>query len=287
MKNIFFLLFLFIISLTSYCQKVGINFLAGTSNYEGDLQDKFFTFSQPRFAFGAGVSYKASPNISLRAGITFAGVAADDRKNAKVAFRNLNFKSPLTEFHIALEYYLFDLDENKFSPYFFGGLAVYNFNPYTYDTLGVKYFLRPLSTEGEGFYQNRKEYSLTQFSIPFGGGVKFVLSDKIRVGIEVGLRKLFTDYLDDVSTDYIDPAVLLANRGPKAVELAFRGGELKTGATYPTGFLKRGEPKNKDWYYFTGVTLSFRLPGRGEIDDRWIKNPRAKNTHTGCPKKVR
>jgi hypothetical protein len=59
-----------------------------------------------------------------------------------------------------------------------------------------------LSTEGQGIYPDKKPYSLWQPTIPFGGGVKFAITENLRIGFEIGLRKLFTDYLDDVSTSY-------------------------------------------------------------------------------------
>ena len=269
----------------SYAQKLNVDFFAGTSNYEGDLQSKFFTFKQSGVAAGVGLSYQLSNRIFIRSGFTFGKVGADDKKNPTVlSFRNLNFTSSIKELHAAAEYYLFNLDDVRFSPYVFGGVAVFHFNPYTYDTSGTKYFLQPLSTEGQGFYQNRKPYSLTQFAIPFGVGAKYALNNNIKIGLEIGMRKLFTDYLDDVSTTYIDQNLLLANKGPKALELAFRAAEISNTETYPVIFPKRGEPKNKDWYYFTGITLSFRLPGRGEIDDRW--KPANGKSRLGCPSRV-
>lgn len=86
------------------------------------------------------------------------------------------------------------------------------------------------------------------------------------MGVEFGVRKLFTDYLDDVSTTYVDQNLLLLNRGAKAVELAFRGGELKNGATYPADGTQRGGNKAKDWYYFTGITASFRIGGSDRVE---------------------
>lgn len=70
------------------------------------------------------------------------------------------------------------------------------------NSAGNKYYLKPLSTEGLGFLENRPYYKINQVSIPFGGGVKFALNDNVRLGFEVGMRKLFTNYLDDVSTTY-------------------------------------------------------------------------------------
>ncbi|HUS03564.1 MAG TPA: DUF6089 family protein [Chitinophagaceae bacterium] len=283
MRKISLLFALLAISLISFSQKLNLNLFLGVANYEGDMHANFFTFTQPGAAIGGGLSYQLSDRAYVRAGVTFASLSADDKKNPKVYFRNLNFKSSIEEFHLAGEYYLLNMDDIKFSPYVFAGVAVYHFNPYTKDTAGTKYFLQPLSTEGQGFTAGREPYSLTQFAIPFGGGIKFALSDNIKLGIEVGMRKLFTDYLDDVSTTYVDPNILLANRGPKALELAYRGGEINNNETYPVTLTKRGEPKNKDWYYFTGLTLSFRFPAKGEFKGGWDKPGSRKKYIMGCP----
>jgi opacity protein-like surface antigen len=284
MRKISLLFALAAITSISFSQKLNLNLFLGTSNYEGDMQANFFTFTQPGLAIGGGLSYQVTERFHIRAGITYASIQADDKKNPKVYFRNLNFKTSLQEFHLAGEYYLLTDEISKISPYVFGGIAVYHFNPYTTDTAGTKYFLPPLSTEGQGFTPGREPYSLTQFAIPFGGGIKYAISDNIKLGIEVGMRKLFTDYLDDVSTTYVDPNVLLANRGSKALELAYRGGEINNNETYPVVLTKRGEPKNKDWYYFTGLTLSYRFPAKGDFKGGWDKPGSRKKYIMGCPK---
>ncbi len=247
-----------LLSMNTDAQKFHVNLFAGASNYQGDLQDKRFTFSQSHFAGGLGLTYDLTDQFALKGGVVLARVSGEDKLGRNV-LRNLNFTTNLTEFNLGGEYYITPLNEHALTPYIFAGIALYHFNPYTHDTTGVKYFLKPLSTEGEGFATGVKNYNLTQVAIPFGGGVKLALSDNINVGIEFGLRKLFTDYLDDVSTRYVDQADLLANRGPKAVELAYRGNELKNGAPYPAAGTIRGGSKNKDWYYLTGLTMSFRL----------------------------
>ena len=106
--------------------------------------------------------------------------------------------------------------------------------------------------------------SLTQLALPFGGGIKYNLTSQVRIALEVGLRKLFTDYLDDVSGDYASSADLLAGRGAQSLDLSYRGDELANGnPDYPAKGITRGSPKYKDFYYFTGLHLSFRL-GDGE-----------------------
>jgi len=278
MKLILLTLSIFFLTVSANAQNFHLNFFAGTSNYQGDLQDKRFTFSQSHFAGGFGLSYDLSDKFSVRSGITFGTISADD-KYGRNKFRNLNFTSGITEVNLGLEYYITRLADHALTPYVFGGVAVYHFNPYTTDTSGKKYFLRPLSTEGEGFVQGKNYYNLTQFAIPFGAGVKLSLSEDINVSLELGLRKLFTDYLDDVSTTYVDKTLLLTNRGSKAVELAYRGNELKTGSPYPAGGTKRGGAKNKDLYYFTGLTASFRFGGGGNGGG-------GKHSKYGCPANV-
>lgn len=240
-------------------QNFQFDLYAGTSNYRGDLQDQAFLFSQSHLGGGLGLSYRVTDNFYLRTALILGRVSASD-KYGKNQVRNLNFTSNITEGNLEVVYFINPLVAHSFSPYVFTGLSVYHFNPYTYDSTGKKYYLKPLSTEGEGFLPGVKNYNLTQMGIPIGAGVKLSLSDNISVGVEIGIRKLFTDYLDDVSTKYVDESLLLANRGPEAVELAYRGNELKNGILqYPPAGQKRGSPEGKDMYYFTLATLSFRL----------------------------
>ena len=261
-------------------QKLHLTTFAGVSNYQGDLQDKKFTFQQAHLGLGIGAAYELTDQLYVTAGFKAGKLSGDDKRSVKNAARNLNFSSPLTEFETGLEYDLLNLNEHRLTPYFFAGVAVFHFNPSTLDSNGNKVFLQPLGTEGQGFYNGRTRYKLTQISIPFGGGVKFALSDDIRVGVEIGLRKLFTDYIDDVSTTYVDKTLLLLNNGPQAVSLAFRGNELKTGNVYPPDGTVRGNPKSKDWYYFSGVTLSFRLGANG------MQGGYSGRNKTGCPVSV-
>jgi len=282
MKRLILLISFSIFALISQAQKsLDLDLFLGTSNYSGDLQDKRFTFSQAHLAGGLGLSYEITNHFSLRAAFKIGKISADD-KLGRNKVRNLNFSSQLTEGALDLQYLITPLGAHVLSPYVFAGVAVYHYDPYTFDSTGRKYYLKPLSTEGEGFISGRNNYSLTQFAIPFGAGVKMPLSDNINVGLEIGYRKLFNDYLDDVSKTYVDPNLLLVNRGAKAVELSYRGDELKTGSTiYPAGG-QRGNPKYNDWYYFTGLTLSFRLGNSlfGDGGGRGGKN------ELDCPKNV-
>ncbi|UEG49388.1 DUF6089 family protein [Ferruginibacter lapsinanis] len=277
--NRLFITLIFLISInTVQAQYFHLTLFGGTSNYQGDLQDKKFTFQQSHAAFGAGVIYEITDNLFARANFTTGTISGDDKQSEKNRIRNLNFTSKLTEIHLGIEYLLVNLYNHKLAPYIFTGISGYHFNPYTTATgSSTKVYLQPLGTEGQGFYKGKKKYNLNQIAIPFGGGIKFAVNDNLRLGLEIGLRKLLTDYIDDVSTDYVPQALLLSNNGQQAVDFAFRGDEITPARPYPTTSLTRGNPKSKDWYYFSGITLSYR------IDPSELKD-RNKNNKAGCPR---
>jgi Domain of unknown function (DUF6089) len=242
-------------------QRVFIGVAGGLANYNGDLLDKLYPKKITNGFIGFTVHYELQDKILIRGSYNFARVNGSDAYSEKeeLRMRNLQFESAVSEFSFVGEYYLFNLYEKRFSPYVFVGLGIFHFDPYTRDSTGRKVFLKPLSTEGQGIYPNKKPYSLWQPTIPFGGGVKFAITDNLRIGIEVGLRKTFTDYLDDVSTSYPDHNDLLAARGQTAVDFSYRTDEIPGGDTnFPTKDTQRGGSTQKDIYYFTGLNIIFR-----------------------------
>jgi hypothetical protein len=222
--------------------------------------------------------------IGLRLEATFGTVEAADKVLYKVApstfgryDRNLSFKSNITDFMLALEihplYFINRNDEDKepplLSPYLLAGVGFFSFKPQA--KLGSKWVdLQPLSTEGQGFaeYPNRKPYSLNQMNIPFGLGVKYELGTSFSLRAEVVYRKLFTDYLDDVSSTYYADPSLFANyfTGAKltnALLLSNRQYELDPAHGYNTGD-ERGNPKNKDSYFTFNLKVGYTF-GREKI----------------------
>lgn len=278
---------LFILPLTCIAQKqVNLNLFGGFSNYSGDLQEKQFTLNQSHAAFGAGLSYEIMPKLLVRGGLIIGKLSGDDKYSSKELNRrrNLNFTTMLYDASIVADYSLYDLPVKRITPYAFAGIAMFGFNPYTHDTAGAKWYLRNLSTEGQGLfeYPDRKKYKIMQFSVPFGLGVRVRITDNAYLGYEVGLRKTFTDYIDDVSKTYIDEALLASNRSAKAVELAFRSNELKNvNLPYPQDGEIRGGEKYKDWYYFSGITLSI---GLFNPSDKAILSGRGRRGSVDCPR---
>ncbi|RYY45566.1 MAG: hypothetical protein EOO06_16260 [Chitinophagaceae bacterium] len=285
MKKLTVACFALLATLTINAQRLNADLYAGAANYNGDLQGKRFSLKNSGPALGLGLSYNITNKIAVRGAATYMKVSGSDASGStdksSLNFRNLSFKSSVWEAQLALEYTFLDLEERSISPYVFAGVAAFHFNPYAKDSTGTKVYLRELGTEGQGLsqYPEKSLYKNNQLAIPFGGGFKFALNSRTQLGIELGLRKLFTDYLDDVSGTYADSSILAAARGPQAAAFAFRGGEVNAGASYPGEGAVRGNPKNKDWYYTTGIKLSYNLGSGGG-------NGSGRKSRVGCPTNI-
>ncbi|GAA4331432.1 DUF6089 family protein [Flaviaesturariibacter amylovorans] len=242
-----------------------VGLFGGVSQYQGDLQSSTFQGRFANAALGGTLSYSLTPRLALRGGLTSSALEASDRYNTKeeLRSRNLSFATGLVDASLVGEYSFFNIEDTRWSPYVFAGVGLFRVKPYTYDSSGQKWYLMPLGTEGQGLdqYPGRKAYHYTQLSIPFGGGVRFAFNDTWTLGLELSIRKTFTDYIDDVSSTYAAREDLLATRGPKAVELAFRQGEVDPTAQYPEKGAMRGQEKRKDLFYFTGLHLQYRFGG--------------------------
>lgn len=201
------------------------------------------------------------------------GGAEEDRK-----YRNLHFKSNINEVYAALELYptvLFEKYEGlkgKFRPYVLGGAGMYHFNPKAKDVDGSWVELAPLKLEGQGFaqYPDSKPYKLTQMNVVMGAGFKFYLKENMYLGFEILHRKLFTDYVDDVSHNYyIDPIHFDSNLSPADAAIARRL-YYRGIYTFPTTrpyeeFAERGDPKQNDAYFSSILRFGWRL---GQSDGR-------------------
>ena len=274
-----------LVTVSMHAQNWHLGVYGGAAAYNGDLAEKYFpAHNQTKGAVGVDLVYEYNEHLNIRGGFIYAQVAAYDKysNNAALLERNLSFQTSITEFSILGEYNIFNLYERRFTPYVFAGLAVFHYNPYANDANNLKTFLRPLSTEGEGLpgYASSKSYSLTQPAIPLGIGFKFAISDNVRIGIEAGYRKLFTDYLDDVSGTYAAESDLLAAKGQKAVDMAYRGDETPLGSpVYPVKGAQRGNANNKDSYYTLGLHLTFRLGTANDGDG----SRRGGHRYYSCP----
>lgn len=227
----------------------------GVSHYFGDLNTRF-DLSKPGLAVGIAGRYNFNPRLSVGMYGSYGNIRANDAssKNDFERVRNLNFRSNIFELSTQMEFnflrYVHGDRDYPFSPYLFGGISVFGYDPVT-EFEGVRYSLRDFGTEGQFFGE---EYSLTQMALVYGMGVKFDINTEWSVNIEVSARRLFTDYLDDVSQTYADKDELFSLRGPIAVELADRSNPLDR-EIYNIGQpgRQRGDSRNTDAFSFIRV----------------------------------
>lgn len=257
MKSLFLLLFFLPLLATS--QDFHFSSRLGAMGYNGDLKAAPITLSQTKPMLSLGARYDLTEHITARSYITYGALTATDKKGtASMQARNLDFSSKILDFELGAQYNILNLNYKWWTPYVFAGVGLYHFNPYTKDATGDKYFLRTLNTEGQGFVPGISPYSTNQLNVPLGFGVDYLLSEDHRIGLELGYRYLFTDYLDDVSGVYVAESIMQKAGGAKGVELAFRGDEVSN-RPYPVPGDIRGNPKSKDAYYYIGFTYTFRF----------------------------
>lgn len=232
-----------------HTNELGI-FLGG-SYYIGELNPSghFNSLTRP----AAGIVYRHNFNyrLAVAGSLLFGSVQGVDSRSSSYEQqqRNLSFRSHVYELAGRAEFnfveYKIGDDKHQFTPFMFLGVAAFNFDPKA--SISNQWIaLQPLKTEGQS-----KAYFRTQVSIPFGAGIRVNLAKRIGLLAEWGMRKTFTDYIDDVSTVYADPTTLT----PIAAALADRSNTAGDNIGH-----QRGNPRNKDWYSFAGLTLTFQLP---------------------------
>jgi len=281
---------------------VGIS--TGTLNYKGDLDDNLtIKFTKP--GFGLSLDWHFVKHMSLSFNAFYGWMGADDKRNTDRSrfYRNLHFYSYLTEVSMDITYQILASHKggakhrSHWSPFIFAGGGIFNYNPTAKpEAIWVQRFpnlftgvdedvdLQPLGTEGQnlsGIYPDSgfsEPYKLTQVCIPFGIGFRRKLGPRWDIQFELGMRKTFTDYLDDVSGvdrisqnsergTYADP-LLLAQTGTKSALFSDRSGYTNFGENLTTegvnGFKfqdNRGFKDQNDWYVYTNVTFSYVLIG--------------------------
>ncbi|MEQ9415125.1 MAG: DUF6089 family protein [Cyclobacteriaceae bacterium] len=209
-------------------------------NYYGDLAPRpqrvstDISFTRP----GIGLSFihRFGPRYSLKGEFMYATIKGSDVDSADPGDldngifryqRNLSFRNRIKELSVVA---VFDLFENqstyisrvRWTPYAFVGVAGFHHNPQAQAPAtdlngnplaqaGQWVDLRPLGTEGQNatlldtdVNTGIKPYKQIQVAIPFGIGARFRLNEVMDLWADIGFRYTFTDYLDDVSQNYVD-----------------------------------------------------------------------------------
>ncbi len=239
---------------------VEIGAMLGAMNYIGDLNSQSAA-GKMNIAGSALLRYDFHSRWAVQFGFAYGNIEGGNPD--AIEKRNLSFRSHIIEGSLTVQFnfvpYQTGAYAKRFTPYMFAGIGVFGFNPKTLYN-GNWYELQPLCTEGQGLsqYPDRKPYSLIQLSVPFGLGFKCRIGRYFTIGAEYGFRKTWTDYLDDVSTTYVDGELLTANTEAMAAILADRSGEIDLDHAYAPG-TQRGDDSLNDWYAFFGLSLTVKL----------------------------
>jgi opacity protein-like surface antigen len=253
----------------------------GASGYRGDLQEIPLSMLQARIAWGIGCNIQINGKVSVDLDYTNAKLSGNDRYNPFNRKRNLSFKSNTDAITLKGNYDFFDINNNFFSPYVFAGISYFKFSPYIDLENGSRIYLQEYATEGQGFFQNRVPYSLNEWSFPFGAGLHFAFSKKFQLKLFAEYRPTTTDYLDDVSTTYVDKNQLIFYKGLNAPSIAYKGDLLPNGDPYPSAGTTRGNPDDNDSYFIAGATILIKMTAKGRKKE-FI--PDGRPARLDCPK---
>lgn len=263
-----FCLPLTVFSQNEIVQEGEFGFGVGAAHYFGDLNTRA-KLNRPKLAANIFFRKNFGNYIALRISGSYAKLGYSDIYNTHNEYmrrRNLSFNSNVWELGLQGDFNFFKFMPGeqgfRFTPYVTLGASVFNYDPYAY-LKGEKYFLRPLSTEGQGIdtaNRSRQPYNSMSLAIPFGVGFKYSINDRINVGFEVVHRFTNTDYLDDVSKTYVDPAVFPANPdGTPSVASLLSDRSYETGTPIGLKGRQRGNSQNKDQFVTAIFYVSFNL----------------------------
>ena len=253
--------------LQSFIQEGEFGIGLGAGHYFGDLNTRAH-INRPKLAATAFFRKNFKNYIAIRVGASFAQLGYSDVYNTHNAFmqqRNLSFNTSVWELAIQGDFNFFRFMPGEpgynFTPYVTFGAGIFNYDPYAY-LANKKYFLRPLNTEGQGtaFNPGSKPYSSMSFSIPFGAGLKYSFNERINVGFEIVHRVTGTDYLDDVSTIYVDPAAFPPlPDGSQSPAFLLHDRSYEFGEPIGTPGRQRGNSKQKDQFVTAMFYVTFNL----------------------------
>lgn len=269
---------------------IGItNFLGdlGGANQIGTNFAKDLDIEATRPVLTIGGKYFYHPRIAQRLSLSYGWLRGDDKWTREPARENrsLNFRTPIFEVNTGFEIYLLTESapknryalsrartkgQNPVGIYLFGGVGGFYFNPKGQmlkendPSYGEWVALQPLRTEGQGWVNTRSPYQRFQLCVPMGLGFTFRLAPEWRLGLDLGLRKTFTDYVDDVSTQYVDSDVfgLNGSSNPALSEYFSSGkytGPCETGDCGNAAGQQRGDPKDRDAYMFLTINVQYRF----------------------------
>lgn len=254
----------------------------GATNFLGDLggRDQIgkgyslvdLDWASTSLSFTTGYRYRFHPHWAFSSDMVFGMVRGSDEQTQEIirSNRNLHFRAPIINATQRIEYifYAYEKSGRRYDLRPRKSMRNYNTQMYLFGGVGGLFFipqanfgngwenLRPLKTEGQGYEDGAKAYSNFTLTIPLGFGMRIATGRDWRVGIEATYNATFSDYIDDVSTVYFDPAVLNSEIGPLAAQAS--NPAIGNTSWFVPG-QQRGDPGENDAVLYVNIVFTKNL----------------------------
>ncbi|HMS29822.1 MAG TPA: DUF6089 family protein [Saprospiraceae bacterium] len=253
-----FFVFLFLQTLVFFAaaQSIDVGISLGGSNYSGDLTpNAIAAIKQTGLAGGIHLRYDFSNAVAFKLQYMRLSVKGDDSygKQDWYRLRNASFYSAINEVSLLGQANIMGLfyeEPRVMNFYLTLGASYFNFNPKRKYN-GQVLELRELGTEGQGLPGYKDLYDLSAFALTMGMGVRYFLNSNLALTVEYITRKTRTDFLDDVSGNYIGYDIIKNARGDIAAEIANK-------YMIPNGS-QRANEIDKDWFHSLMLTASWHF----------------------------
>ena len=242
-----------------------MGFAIGTGYYLGEMNPNGHFKGRFKPGFGGFMRFNMSRRFGVRAAVHRTNLLYrdSDSNDPWIANRNLHFRNAITEGSVVAEFnysrYQIGNTNDRFTGYLFAGLSLYSHMPEA-ELDGIWYALQPLGTEGQGTSSASagNRYATTGFAVPFGFGFKLNLGHFSALNFEWGMRRTWTDHLDDVAGYYASLAVLEEEAGPLSELLSEARIEREGNLEDPVGQM-RGYNGLDDRFAVMSVSFTFRI----------------------------
>lgn len=242
----------------------------GLSYYMGDINPKM-PLRQSSLGLGAVVRYYGGTRWAFRLSYSYLNLHGDDAVSNYMPERGLAFKTTAHDVSIVTEFNFFDYftgsKRSYISPYIFGGISGFYFNPKALDGTQLSGIITDV--EDYGSVPKSPKYSNWSASVPFGVGVKYSAGKKVGLALEWRMNLTFTDWIDDCHAYYpqyngtIDDLQYIDPNG-------LAGNDMQ--------YIQRGNRHDTDWFGYLNFSIVYKfvLPGNDDCnpgsDKKYSKN---------------
>ena len=256
---------------TAHSQIVEFGGSVGLSYYMGDINPRK-PFNESQLGWGVLVRYYNDTRWAFRFAYSNLQLNGSDKSSGYRPERGLSFNTKVHDVALLAEFNFFDYftgsKRNGLSPYIFGGISVFHFNPKADDGTELCDIMTDVNSDSSMPADStlKAKYGKYAASIPFGVGVKYSVSNRLGLALEWRWNLALTDWIDDCHAYY-----------PQ-----YQAGDANVAYCDPTGFaadnngnnnmnyIQRGNKSDNDWFGYLNFSLTYKfvLPSSRDCNKR-------------------